>query len=56
MKVNDDATWQISTPSPTIVVTDAKHARIIWNHFHEFVPNRNQHSIVEEVKDILQIK
>ena len=48
--------WNISTPSPTNPVTAAKRARIILNYFHEFVPNRKQHSIVEEVKDILAIK
>ena len=47
---------QILTPSPTKPVADAKRARIIWNLFHEFVPNRNQHSIVEKVKDISAIK
>ena len=36
--------WQISTPSPTKPVRDAKRARIIWNYFHEFVPNKNRRS------------
>ena len=47
---------QILTPSPTKPVTDAKHERINRNYFHEFVPNRNQHSTVEEIGNILAIK
>ena len=48
--------WQISTPSPTKPVADAKRARIISNYFYEFVLNRNQHSLVENVRDISAIK
>ena len=46
---------QILTPSPTKPVTDVKHERMNTNYFYEFVPNRNQHSKLEEIANILVI-
>ena len=47
---------EILTPSPTKPVTDVKRERMNGNYFHEFVPNRNQHSTVEEIRNVLAVK